>query len=361
MFAHALVVGKFLPPHLGHHSLINCANAQAARVTVVVCDNPVQVPSAGIRATWLQEVHPFVDVIIVPDICVLHQGFDCPLQCSDMWAIHLQRAGVRGVDLICANETYGEPFAKAMRATWKHFDIPRSTITVSGTQVRADLAGSWKSLHPVVRSGLYRKLVVLGAESTGTTTLVRDVSQRLGASQTFEEGRTMAWELASRAGGIANVQWTDDIFASILLRQRALEERACMLDATKATLWSGQKELGPWLICDTDALATLVWWERYLTTPTDFAAQYSKVHPGELYVITSPDGVLFNDDTMRDGEHLRQSMHQRFIEVVKASGQPYIVVEGDRSQRVDQTLAALQDYESSHPRFILKQRQVAFT
>ncbi|HEX5201994.1 MAG TPA: adenylyltransferase/cytidyltransferase family protein [Actinoplanes sp.] len=35
-FGHGLIVGKFYPPHLGHHELIRAAERECERVTVVV-------------------------------------------------------------------------------------------------------------------------------------------------------------------------------------------------------------------------------------------------------------------------------------------------------------------------------------
>ncbi|NEE33240.1 AAA family ATPase, partial [Streptomyces sp. SID7982] len=43
----------------------------------------------------------------------------------------------------------------------------------SGTAVRKDPVGCWDFLQPPVRAALARRVVILGAESTGTTTLAR--------------------------------------------------------------------------------------------------------------------------------------------------------------------------------------------
>jgi len=44
-----------------------------------------------------------------------------------------------------------------------------STVPVSGSAVRRDLVAHWEFLSPPVRGGLALRVVVLGAESTGTT------------------------------------------------------------------------------------------------------------------------------------------------------------------------------------------------
>ena len=111
--------------------------------------------------------------------------------------------------------------------------------------------------------------------------------------------------------------------------------------------------LGPWLVCDTDTLATVAWWERYLTTSSSPLLEFAQSRLADLYVVTSPNGVAFDDsDPTRDGRHVRLAMHERFCELVAQSGRPYIVVSGDRSERVHKVRTALTEFEAQHPRFV---------
>ncbi|MFI5960232.1 adenylyltransferase/cytidyltransferase family protein [Cryptosporangium sp. NPDC051539] len=54
---HALVMGRFYPPHLGHHHLIRTAAEHADRVTVVVGAAQVETISLADRVEWLRAVH----------------------------------------------------------------------------------------------------------------------------------------------------------------------------------------------------------------------------------------------------------------------------------------------------------------
>ena len=164
-FNRALVVGKFIPPHLGHSALIEHASAAAEAVTVVVCDRSGQLPTAGQRASWLQAEHPTADVVIVADICPHPSTSPCPPECSPAWAAQLAQLGLTtDVDCVVSSEGYGPLLATALGATHQPFDPDRATVTVSGTQVRTDLAASWALLPQATRVGLHRRVVVLGAE-----------------------------------------------------------------------------------------------------------------------------------------------------------------------------------------------------
>jgi HTH-type transcriptional regulator, transcriptional repressor of NAD biosynthesis genes len=64
-FQHALIVGKFAPPHRGHQHLIEAALAQAQQVTVLCYTVPdfVSMPSEH-RARWLRELYPAIEVCV---------------------------------------------------------------------------------------------------------------------------------------------------------------------------------------------------------------------------------------------------------------------------------------------------------
>ena len=97
---------------------------------------------------------------------------------------------------------------------------------------------------------------------------------------------------------------------------------------------------GPVLVCDTDALATTIWQERYMgaTTP-DVAALAAAMPERALYILTGHADLPFHDDGLRDGEHLRPWMTGRFRELLAASPVRWVEVAGDRAERLRRALA----------------------
>src|SRR5438105_568448 len=67
MARRGVIIGKFYPPHRGHKYLIDTGRASVDQLTVIVCDKPGQVPPAQLRAAWLREIHPNVEVMVVDD------------------------------------------------------------------------------------------------------------------------------------------------------------------------------------------------------------------------------------------------------------------------------------------------------
>ena len=321
--------------------------SQCERPVVLVCATPAQTPSGLDRALWLQQVHPGAEVVVCDDFCDWHFPDGCREECSSEWADRVGELGLGPVDVVVSSESYGARFAGLLGARHIDFDADRNAHPVSGTAVRASLEDSWSALHPVTRAGLFRRLVVLGAESTGTTTLVNDLSAALGVPCTPELGRTVSWELYARAGDMASVAWTEQHFWTIVNAQVRTE-----LLALHSAVGSIPGPLGPWLVCDTDTLATVAWWERYLPTTSAPLLGFASARLADLYVVTSPDGVDFDDsDPTRDGRHIRRSMHERLSELVRQSGRPHLTVVGGREARVAQVEAALLGHESRFGRF----------
>ena len=341
----AIVVGKFLPPHAGHHALIQHAESLAEHVIVVVVDGQEERPSADRRALWLQAIHPESDVIVAADLC--KHGLDpCKVECSDRWAAWVRVALPETFDLVVSSETYGSTFANRLGAIHVSFDPGREEQPVSGTAVRTDLLQQWSYLHPIVRAGLHRRIVILGAESTGTTTLARDLAREIGAPIALEAGRTASWVLAARAGGWNNVVWSVAEFRRILA-----DQRRCEADAANQGAHREPGRFGPWIVCDTDALATAAWWERYLDKSSQEAMNAASVDFADCYIVTDPSDVAFAQDGIRDSEHLRVTMHERFCDLVEASDRPWRIVAGSRDDRLAATLEFIKDFEETHSRF----------
>lgn len=343
-----LAIGKFWPPHLGHHHLIQTLSSRCSRVVVIVCASSTQLPTGRDRALWLQTVHPGAEIVVVDDFCAWHHPDACPEDCSRAWANRVLELRLGSIDEVATSEPYGVRFSECLGASHFEVDAPRLTYPVSSSQIRVDLSHHWIFLHRVVRAGLTRKVVVLGAESTGTTTLASDLSSRFGSPCVAEAGRLVSWDLFARNGNdMDRVKWTENDFWQIVDHQMWMEQRA-----VDAIIDEMPGELGPWIVGDTDTLATVAWWERYLGTPADSLRRFAESRTADLYLLTDPDGVDFDDsDPLRDGRSVRQGMHGRFIELLEGAGRPWQLVSGDREERVATALHAIQTHEKVHPRW----------
>ncbi|MEV4760147.1 AAA family ATPase [Micromonospora sp. NPDC049559] len=331
-FGHGLIVGKFYPPHAGHHALVEAAARRCAEVTVVVAPSRRESIPLESRLAWLREVHagdPHVRFVGAYD--------DHPVDYADpaIWDAHCEvfrrAAGTDRVDAVFSSEAYGAELARRFSAVPVCVDPGRAAVPVSGTAVRADPAGNWRWLSPPVRAFLARRVVVVGAESSGTTTMARALAAHYRTRWVPEYGRELTArklaELRVRRpdATVFDVRWDRADFREVVRGQRAAEEAAARLG-------------GPLLVCDTDTRATAVWEERYLgsASPEVLAAAGKP----DLYLLTDHAGVPFDDDGLRDGEHLRGWMTARFREVLAATGVPVVELRGPHPRRLAAAVAA---------------------
>jgi HTH-type transcriptional regulator, transcriptional repressor of NAD biosynthesis genes len=184
-----------------------------------------------------------------------------------------------------------------------------------------------------------QRIVVLGSESTGSTTLARDLAGDLGVPWVPEYLREYAEDKADQAGSIWEVAWTPGDFDAVADGQEALEA-AALADAAGRAL--------PYIVCDNDVLAVAIWHLRYLESPAP--TLLDRAVPPLLYALTSPEGVPFVQDGLRDGEHVREPMTEWFRTALTGQPAPWIEVAGGREARTAQVLDALTATRGRPPR-----------
>jgi NadR type nicotinamide-nucleotide adenylyltransferase len=301
-----LVIGKFYPPHKGHHHLIRVGRSQVDRLVVMLCVHLDQVIPGELRKAWLEEVHPDCDVISVPD--------ELPDD-SEAWArftlSYFAEHGWPSPDVVFSSEDYGDSFAHFMDASHKMVDHDRALVPISATAIRAAPLDNLGFLEPCVRAYFVRRVVLIGAESTGKTTLAERLADRFQTSWVPEYGREY-WEsrLAETGGGPSllerakGLQWTTAEFLHIAQEQQRRENLAA-------------RTANRVLLCDTNAFATGIWHERYMgfrSAEVDAIGQQDIVH---RYLLAVPD-FPFVQDGFRDGEDIRDWMHLQFVNALKA-------------------------------------------
>jgi NadR type nicotinamide-nucleotide adenylyltransferase len=233
------------------------------------------------------------------------------------------------VDAVFSSEPYGDELARRFGAVHVCVDPARGEVPVSGTAVRADPVRYWDMLAPPTRAWFVRRVVVVGAESTGTTTVARELAAHYDTRWVPEYGRELTARKLAALGETAtvfDVTWTPEDFVEVAHAQNAAEDAAA-------------RACGPVLVCDTDAQATAVWQERYLgrvSEPVRAAARRP-----DLYLLTDHVGVPFEDDGLRDGVHLRGWMTDRFREVLAGSGCPVVELAGGRADRLARAIEAV--------------------
>ena len=178
----------------------------------------------------------------------------------------------------------------------------------------ADRVGS-RPVSPV------KRVCLLGAESTGKSTLAEALARRYGTLWNPEYGRP--YTLLGRPAGAPWTSWEFTHIARI----------HCWYEDFLAKLAHRV------LFSDTDAFTTAVFHEIYLGTPaTEFGDLAARRY--DLFVVCGLD-VPWRHDGIREFEDQRRAMHERYVEHARASGSPWVLVEGPLDGRLEAVAEAL--------------------
>jgi NadR type nicotinamide-nucleotide adenylyltransferase len=166
------------------------------------------------------------------------------------------------------------------------------------------------------------RVCLLGAESTGKTTLAAALAESFGTLVNPEYGRPY-----TEVGREPGTPWTSAEFAHI----------------ARIHCWYEDFLAGyarPVLFCDTDAFTTAVFHEVYLDVPaTGFEDLVARSY--DLFVVCGLD-VPWRGDGIREFEIKRRWMHDRYVERARSSRRPWLLVEGPREARLAAARAAVE-------------------
>jgi NadR type nicotinamide-nucleotide adenylyltransferase len=270
-----------------------------------------------LRALWLQRIHPGVRVLAIEDTKIADDD-------SEGWARFTMEILGGAPDAVFTSEAYGDPYAKFMGTVHVLVDRERTHVPISGTMVRSDPMKYAEFLEPCVRAYFARRVCVLGAESTGTTTLAKALAEHYRTVWVPEDGRMYS---EGKMYGDTHAAWRSEEFVHIAKAQCALED----------SLAEGSNGL---VIADTDAFATSVWHERYMGTRSEEVEHIASRRHYDLYILTG-DEIPFVQDGLRDGEAIRHTMHARFLERLTEEKKRFIMVSGNRETRLSAAVRAI--------------------
>ena len=160
-----------------------------------------------------------------------------------------------------------------------------------------------------------KRVCLLGAESTGKTTLARDLATRYETVWNPEYGRPY-----TEFGRPAGAPWTSWEFTHIA-RVHCWYEDFLAESANRV------------LFADTDAFTTAVFHEVYLGEPATGFDELA-ARPYDLFVVCGLD-VPWRHDGVREFEEQRRWMHERYLDRARTSGRAWLLVEGPHPARLE--------------------------
>jgi NadR type nicotinamide-nucleotide adenylyltransferase len=172
---------------------------------------------------------------------------------------------------------------------------------------------------------LVRRVAILGAESTGKSTLAAALAERYGTVWVPEYLRAFV-----EAEGRTPHEQEQVLIARV---QRERE------DAAEA----GARRF---LFCDTTPLMTAIYSGVYWGRVDPALAVLDRRHDYALTLVAAPDGPWVPDGLQRDSAAVRQVVHAALVEQLERRAIAYTLLTGDLEQRMTQADHALNNIHS---------------
>jgi HTH-type transcriptional regulator, transcriptional repressor of NAD biosynthesis genes len=334
-----IIVGKFAPPHKGHQLVIDTALEVCDQVIVLVYGNP-DFPDMPVhaRAGWIRAAYsgnPNLQVF-VPE--------NAPPNDADDWTqrefvrLWLEKRGLVP-SMVFGSEEYIAGFAAHIKAIPFVVDLERLRVPTSGTEVRKiwqmyrtsrdvmllEQLQERVSEEVLITSSRWRdrvhKVVLMGAESTGKSTLTSRLAQEFNEPFVLEYGREV-WE--SKNGELEQADYTH-----IAEHHRELEDVAIL-------------KARQFLFVDTSAITTAYLGSVYEGTVPDRVIELARAAETRYHhVFLLSDDIAFEQDGWRDGV-LWRSRSQSIIKYdLRSRGVHFTEISGDLESRVNQVWAVL--------------------
>lgn len=324
-----LTFGKFMPLHRGHQFLIDTALSQCDDLTILVYDStpPGVYPPMPLekRLGWVRELYPEAENILgLRDPFPNGEG-DGP-ECAPSYAEQISFLGQFDV-LFTSEPSYAE-FAGLIGAKHVVVDESRELVPISGTEIRTNVYEARGWMDPLVYSSLIQKVVFVGTESAGKSTLAAKMAEVCDTLWVHEFGREL-WEAQGLTGTFAD-------HLKMARRQYQREEAAA-------------RQAREFVFCDTNAWTTLQWSLRsYATADQRLIDLVEKTVDEYIWVVCDNDFGWVQDGTRELEGDLSGAFQLQQIRDLDRRGIAYYLISGPLERRVEQMLAVIRNYRSQH-------------
>jgi HTH-type transcriptional repressor of NAD biosynthesis genes len=315
-------LGKYAPLHAGHQLVIDTALAEMDAVIVMIYDAPetTSIP-LPIRTQWIRDLYPTVEIVAAwdgptetgytPEIIAMHDAYI------------LGQVGTRGITHFYSSERYGEHVSAALGAVNRQVDPPRTIKPISATMIRDD---AWSQRHliaPRVYADLITRVVLLGAPSTGKSTLTAALAAHFDTVWMPEYGREY-WDKHQQHRQLSHRQLLE-IAKGHIVREDAL--------------WA---QANRYCFVDTNALTTAMFSQYYHGAVSPKLATLAANCVGRYDVtLVCGDDIPYDDTWDRSGEVARTIFQKQIIADLTMRHIPYQLISGDIPTRIAQVAQIL--------------------
>jgi len=320
--------GKFLPLHQGHVYAIIHASSMVDELYVVLSHSKkrdkelckgskMEYIPPHIRLRWLSQLTrdmPHVKVISIED----YEGND-----DYDWnqgAQLIKQAIGKPIDYVFSSEFEYNDIFRDLYPDSKHvmIDPERSHVTISATAIRNEgVNRHWEFIPHFVKPYFIKKVVVIGTESCGKSTLTKNLAKIYNTNYVEEYGRTVCEELGGCEGIMVKEDYQKIAYGHKMKEIEAIEK------ANKV------------VFIDTEAIVTQFYSHLYNDEDQPVLDEMAKLQEYDLWLYLEPD-VKWVDDGLRvhGAKEVRDKNNHHLKKLLEKHSINYKVLNGDYVNRL---------------------------
>ena len=319
-----LVLGKFMPLHTGHLSLFDFASHHCDVLYVLLCHSNREEISGSVREEWIK-----TSVAKIPNAIFISYLYDedkLPNSSTSSKEISLQWSYVikeilPEIDIVFTSEQYGDYIAEFMRIKHMAFDIDRKVMPISASSILKNPLLNWNFIADVAKPYFLKKVVLLGTESTGKSTLTKLLATYFKTNYVPE----MAREILEK---------TEDCQPKHLIKIAELHAKEILARTKNAVRL---------LFIDTDINITKSYSKYLFNEKLNTAAWVEEANKADLYIFLEPDSEFVQDGT-RLPVLERNKLNLFHKDQLKEMGIPYFSINGNWDERFEKAIILIKEY-----------------
>ncbi len=330
--------GKFAPLHMGHVSSMIRASTMVDELHVIVSydekyEKEVLFKDAiiphipfKVRLRWLHQITKDMPHVKVHAVYEQQTG---RFEDWEKGAAGIKKAVKKPItDVFSSEHTYGAFFEK-LYPDARHviLDSSRVAYNISATQIRQEgPMKHWSMLPETVKPYFVKKVVIVGTESAGKSTLVRNLANLYNTNYVEEFGRTYY----ERLGNCDDITRRED-YPEIAFEHKYHEKK----QTDKANKL---------LFIDTEAIVTQYYSQLYLGEEQPILDEIARLQDYDLWLFLEPDVRWVDDGTRTFGEQQVREKNNLFLKkLLEKHGVSWKSISGNYQDRLIKAMAYINE------------------